>query len=414
MHSIISGAGLIDVLEGNIIPDAYVAVDGEVVTAYGRRSEAAVPEPSTARFDFPGQYMLPGLINCHAHLCKPSNGVPFYHRQSKDEAVQNAIRNLKLELQSGVTTVRDCGDLEGVLLGLRRSMPDKPMPRMVLCGPPLTASNGHAHFLGGVSDGGHGLRKAVERWIGAGADFIKLIATGGGTPGTHPADASYTTADMSVAVKTAHDYGKTVSAHCRGIPGIENAVNACVDHIEHACFELPDGTLRFDAAMAEKIAEAGIYVTPTIQLYRDIQSYLECKRESKGLTDGEKTQLAGLPNTIHEKYKTLKGFLTAGVPCVAGNDAGLPYTGFGCLWQEQAAMVSGGMAAMQAIRAATLTAANALGVADQIGSIGVGKKADLLVVDGDPTADISALARVSMVMQAGRIVFEKTVNHDPL
>ena len=405
MRSFITTAGLIDVDHGTIIPDAYVAVDGEQIMAWGRRLEATAPESFTKRLDFPDQYILPGLINCHVHLCMPSRGVPFYHQQSKDDALKNAVANLELELRSGVTTVRDCGDLDGVLLGLRRSMFNKPIPRLVLCGPPLTVSGGHAHFLGGVADGGDGLGAAVEEWIDAGVDFIKLIATGGGTPGTHPAYASYTAAEMSAATKTAHAHGKTVSAHCRGIPGIENAVNAHIDHIEHACFELPDGTLRFEEPLAGKIAEAGIYTTPTIQLYRDAQTFLECKRETKDLTDEENARLAALPRIINEKYKTLRGFLKAGVRCVAGNDAGLPYTGFGCLWQELDAMIAGGMTAIQAIMAATATASRALGMADRIGSIRKGKQADLLVVDGDPTTDISALARVRMVMQAGRVVY---------
>ena len=396
---------MIDVDHGTVIPDAYVAVDGEEIMACGRCSEAPAPESSTKRLDFPDQYILPGLINCHVHLCMPSKGVPFYHQQSKDDALKNAVENLELELRSGVTTVRDCGDLDGVLLDLRRSLVNKPMPRLVLCGPPLTAAGGHAHFLGGVADGEEGLRAAAEKWIDAGVDFIKLIATGGGTPGTHPGYASYNAADMSAATKTVHTHGKTVSAHCRGIPGIENAVKARVDHIEHACFELPDGTLRFEESLAGIIADAGIYITPTIQLYRDAQIFLKRKRETQDLTDEEKARLVALPQIINEKYKTLRGFLKAGVRCVAGNDAGLPYTGFGCLWQELDAMIAGGMTAIQAITAATVTASRALGMAARIGSIRRGKQADLLVVDGDPTADISALSRVRMVMQAGRIVY---------
>jgi imidazolonepropionase-like amidohydrolase len=375
--------------------------------------EAAAPESFAKRIDFPDQYILPGLINCHVHVCMPSRGVPFYHQQSKDDALRNAVGNLELELQSGVTTVRDCGDLDGVLLDLRRSMFPKPIPRLVLCGPPLTAVNGHAHFLGGVANGGDGLRAAVEEWIKAGVDFIKLIATGGGTPGTHPAYASYTAANMSAATKTAHAHGITVSAHCRGIPGIENAVKAHIDHIEHACFELPDGTLHFEEPLAGKIAEAGIYITPTIQLYRDAQTFLEHKRETSVLTDEENARLAALPRIINEKYKTLAGFLKTGVRCVAGNDAGLPYTGFGCLWQELDAMAAGGMTAIEAITAATATAAQALGMADRIGSIRKGKQADLLVVDGDPTANISALARVRMVMQAGRVVYRAITPINP-
>lgn len=410
MLKIIRVAGLIDVLAGKCIPHAYVAVDGDVITAYGRQSDAPAPEPATQQVDVSDQYILPGLINCHVHLCKPSQGVPFFKTQTEAEARRFAIRNLALEQASGVTTVRDCGDLNGVLLGIRSSMTAKPVPRMVLCGPPLTVSHGHAHFLGGVSEGIRGLRDAVAKWIERGADFIKLIATGGGTPGTRPADASYTASEMAAAAASAHARGKTVSAHCRGIPGIDNALKARIDHIEHACFELPDGSLRFDQAHADAIADAGITVTPTIQLYRDVQSFLEKKQEREGLTNDERTQLARLPHTIDEKYKALRGFLRAGVRCVAGNDAGLPFTEFGRLWQEQAALVSGGMSSMQAIRAGTVTAAEALGLADRIGSIGVGKQADLLVVDGDPLADISALERVRMVMRAGRVVVDKTIN----
>ena len=99
--------------------------------------------------------------------------------------------------------------------------------------------------------------------------------------------------------------------------------------------------------------------------------------------------------------------MTAGVNVVAGNDAGLPYTGFGCLWQELDAMMSGGMTAMQAIAAATASAARMLGMEDQIGSIQPGKQADLVIVDGNPTEDIAALSRVRLVMQSGRIAFEK-------
>jgi len=414
MRKIIRVAGLIDVLGGTLVPDAYVLVHGETVLAVGRQSDAPAPEPATEQLDFSDQHMLPGLINCHAHLCKPSRGVPFFKTQSKNEAVRFAFRNLALEQANGITTVRDCGDQEGVLLDIRPSALEKALPRMVLCGPPLTISQGHAHFLGGVAEGRRGVRDAAERWIGKGADFIKLIATGGGTPGTDPAAASYAAADMAGAVKIAHAYGKIVSAHCRGIPGIENAIKAGIDHIEHACFELPDGTLCFDQAIADEMAEAGITVTPTIQLYRDAQSFLEKKQEKEGLTDEERALLARLPQTIDEKYKALRGFLRAGVSIVAGNDAGLPYTGFGRLWQELAAMISGGMNAMQAICAATLTAAKALDLADHIGSIGVGKQADLFVVDGNPLADISALKKVRMVMQAGQVVSEKTVNDGPL
>ena len=155
------------------------------------------------------------------------------------------------------------------------------------------------------------------------------------------------------------------------------------------------------------MARAGISVTPTIQLYRDAQVHLKKKAADQGLNAAEQKRLAGLPGVIESKLKALQGFLAAGLNVVAGNDAGLPHTGFGCLWQELDAMISGGMTAIQAITAATRAAARTMGMENWIGSIQPGKQADLLVVDGDPTTDISALSRVRLVMLAGRTIFQK-------
>ena len=186
-----------------------------------------------------------------------------------------------------------------------------------------------------------------------------------------------------------------------------------MDQIEHACFERPDGSLDFDPELARRMAHAGICVTPTIQLYRDAEVHLKKKAAAQGLNSTEQKRLAGLPAIIESKLKALREFMAAGVKVVAGNDAGLPYTGFGCLWQELDAMISGGMTAMQAIAAATRTAARSLGMEDQIGSIQPGKQADLLVVEGDPTTDISALSQVRLVMLAGRTMFQKMDSCEP-
>jgi imidazolonepropionase-like amidohydrolase len=275
------------------------------------------------------------------------------------------------------------------LFELRQAVDDglaAPGPRLLLCGPPLTMTGGHAHFLGGVADGPAEIARAVRSRVHQGADFVKLIATGGGTPGTLPAWASYTVEEITAAVRAARDLGKSVSAHCRGIPGIRNAVAAGVAHIEHACFELPDGTLHFSSRLADQMATAGIYVTPTIQLFRDVQAFLEQQqREGRPLTPPEIQRLKLMPQTLEAKYQALEGFMAAGVQCVAGNDAGLPHTGFGRFWQELQAMTQGAMSPVQAIQAATLTAAKAIGLADTIGSLQPGKQADLVAVDGDPT-----------------------------
>ena len=407
MPIILKAAAVLDVDGGRTIPDGFVQVAGEKILSWGNRLDLPTTPPDTTVLSFPQHTIIPGLINSHAHLCVPSGGQPFYLKQSNEMALLTAVRNMGRELLSGVTTVRDCGDQNGVLFALRKAVTRGILegPRLILCGPPLTKTGGHAHFLGGVADGPAEIARAVDRAIAKGADFIKLIGTGGGTPGTHPFRASYSRKELEAAVSTAHRLNVRVSVHCRGTPGIVNAIEAGVDQIEHACFEGPDGSLGFDPELADAMAGAGIWVTPTIQLYRDSRIHLEKKAVAQGLNLAEQKRLAGLPAVIESKLKALGGLIAAGVKVVAGNDAGLPYTGFGCLWQELDAMMSGGMTAMQAMVAATRRAARSLGMENQIGSIQPGKQADLVVVDGDPTTDISALSRVRLVMLAGRTVF---------
>lgn len=406
MSIILEASALLDVEQGKTITDGYVWVDDEKIRAWGAcKDQPPLPSDTVVR-RFPNHTILPGLINSHVHLCVPSGGQPFYLRQTDEMALLTAVRNMRREQQSGVTTIRDCGDQNGVLFSLRRAVDQGILdgPRLILCGPPLTRIGGHAHFLGGETDGPLDIARTVRQRITDGADFIKLIGTGGGTPGSAPAQASYTPAELKSGVEAAHLLDVPVAVHCRGTPGIMYGLAAGVDHIEHACFEKPDGTLVFDPKIADSLARKGIFVTPTIQLYRDALQHLQQKSIKQPLNSSEQSYLDRLPGVIDTKFEILSGFLAAGVPLVAGNDAGLPYTEFGCFWHELDAMITGGMTVAQALASATIIAARAIRMENQIGSIRTGKKADLVVVEGDPTDDISAISKVKMVMQAGQVI----------
>ena len=227
---LIRARALVDVRRGALVPDPLVVVAGGRIREVVPRAASAPRGPESRRLDFPRGTVLPGLINAHLHLCAPSRGTPFYRRQSDAAALLWAARNARAELESGVTTARDCGDQHGVLFALRRAAAAGicRTPRLLLCGPPLTRPGGHAHFLGGAVRGPEAVARAVRSRLAAGADFIKLIVTGGGTPGTDPARAYYSAAEIAAAVEAAHAAGRPVAAHCRGTPGIQLAVAACM------------------------------------------------------------------------------------------------------------------------------------------------------------------------------------------
>ena len=407
LPKLIKTKGLVDVEQETILPHAFILVEGNKISDVGSQKDLGSGETLGEVIDLSGKYVLPGLINSHAHLCMPADGTPLtdFHAETNEIWLLTAARNAHKALMSGVTTVRDCGDRDGLVFQLRSAI-EKGLvegPRIVLSGSFLTMTGGHAYQEGKEVDGVEEIIKAVRQSFKEGSDFIKVMATGGGTPGTYPEFAAFSVPELSAAVETAHRIGKTVAAHCRGIPGICNAIEAGIDHIEHACFELPEFILQFDREIADRIAASGIYVTPTIQLYRDMVNELIKKQEKAPLSKEEEQKLNYMSRCLEEKLRSLQGMLDAGVVCVAGDDAGLPLTPFDRFWLELDAMAAGGMTAMQAMVAATKTAATAMGRLDEIGSIAIGKQADIIAVEGDPSQDITVLANPSFVMRAGRI-----------
>ena len=404
----IKAKGLVDVEKETVLADPFVIVEEDVITKIGKQSEMPASDPEAQILDLNNKFILPGLINCHAHICWPGAGISVSdHIKSPYEIiVLDAAKNARIELFSGVTMVRDCGGPGTLVQGIDEAVKQEKIegPRLYNCGAMLTATGGHAHDIGVEVDGPEEIAKAVRRQVELGADFIKLMATGGSTPGTHPGLASYSVSELSAAVETAHRMDRAVSTHCRGIPGIRNSIDAGVDFIEHACFELPDGRLEFDPKLADDIAATGSIVVPTIRLYKDhVINLEEKKKKNENWTPEDEKMLDLMPRSLEEKIKSLEGLLEAGVTCLAGNDAGLPNTGFGLLWQELEIMTEGGMTAMQAIIASTKNAALALAVDDEVGSIREGKQADIIAVDGDPTEQITRLSDVIFVMKAGRV-----------
>jgi len=330
--------------------------------------------------------VLPGLINMHAHTVLPGDGTPLAQcMELPDELLLlQAHANTFLALQSGVTTIRDCGGKGTLTFRLRDAIRRGivPGPRLVLSGRPLTITGGHCRYFGGEVDGVEGMRQAARQLLKEGADFVKIMASGGGTVGTYSQYPAFDVDELHAAIHEAHKIGKQASCHCIAHDSIANALDAGTDHIEHCSFMAPDTTQQYDEHLAQRIAAQGVYVTPTLQVMR------------KGrMGEGN----ISIIRNLHE----------LGVPLVAGNDAGWSSTGFGDFYRELQCLEECGLTPLEAIYAATGRAAEACQLGGVIGTVAPGCVADLLVVKGDPTSDLGVLAAPLMVLQGGNTI----VNH---
>ena len=359
-----------------------------------------------------GEYtVLPGLINMHTHTVLPGDGTPFeaWMERPDELFLLQAATNARTALESGVTTLRDCGGKGRLMFRLRDAIRAGivPGPRLVLSGRPLTITGGHCRHFGGEADGPGRLRHAARELLKEGADFIKLMASGGGTVGTYPQYPAFDLDELRAAIGEAHKIGKPASCHCTAAASIGLALDAGTDHIEHCYFMAPDLTLSYDEVLARRVATAGVYVTATLQVGADALAGMK-DRQARGVaTPDEERRLAQVPDPVTVTLDTTRALHELGVPIVAGNDAGWRFTGFDDFWQELQWLTRAGLTALGAIHAATGLAARACQLDGVTGTLAAGLAADLLAVPGDPAHNLAALATPALVLQAGRIVVDR-------
>ena len=376
---------------GRVWDRAAIHIEGDRIASV---TDTATPSSGEEVLDLKGKTVMPGLINCHTHLCLDGSPDPdtSWRRRSITENVLFAARHAEAALRAGITTVRDLGGCEGVDLGLRKAIEDGivPGPRMLVSGLVLCMTGGHGHFMGREVDGPDEVRKGAREQLKAGADVIKVMATGGVmTPGVEPGSAQLTFEEMRAAVEEAEKAGKLTATHAQGTAGIKNAIRAGIDSIEHGFY--------LDAEAIDMMLERETFFVPTLAaLYHIIE----------GGTD------SGVPAFMIDKARRasdaqLDSFCRAreaGVRIAAGNDGGTPFNLADNLVSELKCMVAAGMSPAEALAGAHGTAAELLGLAGQIGTVEPGKLADLVVLDADPLADISAVSRVHSVIKAGQQV----------
>ena len=381
---------------GRTIERATVVIRGSTITAVGSDRDLSLPRETT-KIDGRGLTLLPGLIDCHVHLCLGAEPdvVNAIAKETPDLTLLKSSRSARQTLEAGFTTVRDVGSRDHSIFTLQRAVDAGlvPGPRIVAAGLAICMIGGHARFIGQEVEGVQQVRGVVRAQIAAGAAVIKVIASGGVlTPGTSPDQAQLTVEELQAAVEEARQSGRKVAAHAHGASGMKNAIHAGVHSIEHATL--------MDEEAATMMKQQGVFMVPTLSaLATTAACRLGC----------------GIPESALDKAKSMtkrhavsfKKALRDGIQIAMGTDAGTPFNFHGENAQELERMVAFGMSPMQAILASTSAAARLIGIQDQVGTIEKGKLADLLLFKGNPLRRIDLLrdrSRIVGVMKAGRFV----------
>jgi imidazolonepropionase-like amidohydrolase len=403
MHnSVVVRAGrLWDGTESPIVSDAVVVISGDRILEAGPASRVRAPSgPEVSTLSFPECTLLPGLIDTHVHLIWPGDGTPahLYTRGAADsQLLLLAARNAHAALCAGVTTLRDLGSRGGVVLCLRDAIQAGLTrgPRIVASGPPITISGGHMHYLGGEADTAEEVRRIARQNWRMGVDVFKMVLNGGGTPRTHSWIPAYDQDEIQAAAAEARDHETQLIVHANSTEAIRRGVFGGADGVEHCTFLHGAGDVRFDAQVAEEIARRGVYVGHTLQAgYRSLE---RARQQWAELSPEDRTQWETRQRILDAQLRNCGALLDMGAAVVASTDAGWSLNPFGEYWLGMDLLVQAGATPSQALAAGTRIAARALRLDSQVGTVEPGKIADLTVVEGDPTRQISDLRHVRSV-----------------
>jgi imidazolonepropionase-like amidohydrolase len=386
---VLKGGTLIDGTGAAPVRNATLEFENGKITAVGRTGEfgeRAAQAPTV--IDVTGKTILPGFVNCHEHLDLHYSFGSWEHRSSQSSYywTSRAARNALIALSEGVTTIRDVGSMGGSNIEVKRAIDDGMLhgPRSLASGLAICTTGGHGVEISIQVDGVDAVRRATRQILRSGADLIKIMASGGFivSHGDDPMAPQFTVEELRAAVDEAHSAGRPTTAHCHPPLGIQRAVEAGVDCIEHGAL--------LDQPSAELMAKNGTYLVPTI---------------GETIVLAERGETLGKPDWLIAKCKAesasrMESFrfaVDAGVKIAGGTDT------CDSMADEVELMIRGGMSPMQAIVAATRTGAELAGLGAQTGTLASGKWADIIVVEGDPIADVKALSRIELVFKEGAL-----------
>ncbi len=389
---VILGARLIDGTGADPIEHSALVIEGERISAVGPRARVTVPRGAVV-IEADGASILPGLIDCHVHLTGDWL-YPLRHLLTPPSLqLLHSVPNCRATLEAGITTVRDAGGTpaavkmaveRGLFVGPRMQVAvsflsqtgghgDHLMPCCVDLGQPLPAD-----VPRGVVDGVDQMRRVSREVLRAGADWLKLCTSGGVLSSADaPTSPQFTVEEIAVAVYEASTHNKRCMAHAQSTQGIKNALRAGIASIEHGIW-LDDEAIAF-------MIEHGVYLVPTLKAPEDVIRAAEAHPDLLPAYAVEKSRAV-----MADHRASFRRAVAAGVKVAMGTDTGVGPHGENA--QELALMVQHGMTPMQSIVASTRTAAELLRMEHDVGTLAVGQLADVLLVNGDPLADIARLA----------------------
>jgi imidazolonepropionase-like amidohydrolase len=408
-------AQLIDGLRPAPVPSGVVLIggDGRIVAA-GPAQEVAVPD-GVPTLDAAGMTLLPGLIDGHVHLTWDKTLNTLSHQDGLQGHLRppNAERELvraghfaQMALAAGVTTLRDCGADDYGVLALRDAINagDFAGPRILASGRPITTRRGHL-YSGWAAEGAEAVREAVQFLANRGVDFIKLVASGGTTsPGTDIGGAQYTLEEVAAAADEAHRHGLQVAAHAISTAGIRVAAEAGVDTIEHCSWIGPDRKPVTDETAVDWMVKNGVSVDHAIM---PGPTFFPDEWQGEPSPDDEWWR-----NLLKVRWPFLRHLRERGVCVFIATDAGFgpwPGSAFWPGFQDLARAMEilvryGEFRPMEVIKMATADSARALRLDSEIGTLEPGKRADLILLVGDPLKDVRILRTVEKVFRDGKLV----------
>ena len=398
---VVTADRMVDVLAGRIVEEPVVVItDGRIASVVGRGGARPIIPEGATRIDLPGHTLLPGLIDMHVHLDSNPRYGGYSGLQFTDTFwVAQGVSNARDMLRAGFTTLRNVGSENYSDVGIKQAIEEGLIagPRIVPAAHALSATGGHCDSTyfppsmqqrgRAVADGPQALRTMVREQRKYGAEVIKVCATGGVfSRNTEPGQQQLSEEELRAIADEAHQWGLRVAAHAHGAAGIQAAIRAGIDTIEHASL--------IDAEGIRLAREHGTF------LVMDIfnTEYTQAEGARNGVLEDNLRKDREIAQIQRDNFRAAHD---AGVRMAFGTDAGvMPHATAAGQFRY---MVEYGMTPMEAIQSATRNAASALGREADVGAIAVGRFGDLIAVDGDPIADVRQLEDVDVVIKSGEV-----------